>query len=105
MHPIFGRVEAEWSAPPTSSAPFLYHVHGIGDDRSALRVIASDFQSNTFQAIRSRQQLDDLVRHPSASLDHFILFNQIISPLFDIQILLSFSRVFIPITQVMMLYS
>lgn len=60
MHPIFGRVEAEWSAPPTSSAPFLYHVRGSGDDRSALRVIASDFQSNTFQAIRSRQQLDDL---------------------------------------------
>lgn len=68
--PIFGRVVAEWSAPPhtTSSAPFLFHVHGSGNDRSDLRVIATDFQSNTFQTIKARQQLEDLVSHLSYSL-------------------------------------
>ncbi|KAK6125566.1 hypothetical protein DH2020_040688 [Rehmannia glutinosa] len=63
MYPIFGRVIAEWSAPPphtTPSAPFLFRVHGNGGDHSALRVIATDFHSNTFQAIKSRQQLEDL---------------------------------------------
>ncbi|KAH6810316.1 hypothetical protein C2S51_024078 [Perilla frutescens var. frutescens] len=63
MHPIFGRVVAEWSAPPpqtTSPPSFLYYVHCSGIDRSSLRAIATDFQSNTFQAIRSRQQLEDL---------------------------------------------
>lgn len=63
MHPIFGRVVAEWSAPPQQATPspsFLYYVHYSGNDRSALRVIATDFKSNTFQTIRSRQQLEDL---------------------------------------------
>ncbi|KAL1556967.1 hypothetical protein AAHA92_12514 [Salvia divinorum] len=63
MHPIFGRVVAEWSSPSrqtSSSAPFLYCVHLNGSDGSALRVVATDFQCNTFQVIRSRQQLEDL---------------------------------------------
>ncbi|KAI3451573.1 hypothetical protein Pfo_008238 [Paulownia fortunei] len=63
MYPIFGRVEADWSAPlpqTTPSAPFLFRVHANGNDHSALRVIATDFRSNTFQAIKSRQQLEDL---------------------------------------------
>ncbi|PIM99245.1 hypothetical protein CDL12_28262 [Handroanthus impetiginosus] len=63
MCPIFRRVVAEWSPPApdaTQPAPFLFHVSGNGDDRSALRVIATDFQSKTFQAIKSRQQLEDL---------------------------------------------
>ncbi|KAG6405903.1 hypothetical protein SASPL_133497 [Salvia splendens] len=63
MHPIFGRVVAEWSSPSqqiSSPAPFLYCVHLNGSDDSALRVVATDFQSNTFQVIRSRHQLEDL---------------------------------------------
>lgn len=64
IHPLFGRVAPEWLSPPpqtTAPAPFLYYVHGGGNDRSALRVIATDFHSNTFQAIKSRHQLEDLV--------------------------------------------
>ncbi|GFQ02009.1 hypothetical protein PHJA_002344800 [Phtheirospermum japonicum] len=63
MDPIFGRVVPEWSPPSphtTPSSPFLYRVHCHGSDHSALRVIATDFQSKTFQAIKSRQQLEDL---------------------------------------------
>ncbi|XP_057770159.1 uncharacterized protein LOC130989991 isoform X2 [Salvia miltiorrhiza] len=63
MHPIFGRVVAESSAPPqqtSSRVPFLYYLHRSGDDGSVLRVVATDFQCNTFQTIRSRQQLEDL---------------------------------------------
>ncbi|XP_042007397.1 uncharacterized protein LOC121756010 isoform X2 [Salvia splendens] len=63
MHPIFGRVVAEWSSPSqqiSSPAPFLYCVHLNGSDDLTLRVVATDFQSNTFQVIRSRHQLEDL---------------------------------------------
>ncbi|KAK4416663.1 hypothetical protein Salat_2491800 [Sesamum alatum] len=63
MRPVIRKVIAEWSPPrPLTSppAPFLFHVHADGNDRSGLRVIATDFQSNTFQAIKSRLQLEDL---------------------------------------------
>ncbi|KAL8473536.1 hypothetical protein ACS0TY_030388 [Phlomoides rotata] len=63
MHPLFGRVVPEWSSPTpqsTSLPPFLFYVYGGGNDRSALRLIATDFNSNTFQAIKSCQQLEDL---------------------------------------------
>ncbi|KAL3615909.1 hypothetical protein CASFOL_040203 [Castilleja foliolosa] len=63
MDLIIGRVIPEWSpsSPHTTpSSPFLYRVHRHGSDHSALQVIATDFQSNTLQAIKSRQQLDDL---------------------------------------------
>ncbi|EYU23730.1 hypothetical protein ABFS82_08G089600 [Erythranthe guttata] len=63
LQPIFGRVVGEWSGSPPQSSPappFLYQVHGSGNDDSALRIIATDFQSNTFQVIKSSQQLEDL---------------------------------------------
>ncbi|KAL6498073.1 hypothetical protein OROGR_028470 [Orobanche gracilis] len=63
MHPIFGRVAPEWSAPTPHATPsphFLFWVHGHGNDHSALRVMTTDFRSNTFEAIKSRQQLEDM---------------------------------------------
>ncbi|KAL6523082.1 hypothetical protein OROHE_016377 [Orobanche hederae] len=62
-HPIFGRVAPERSAPTPHTTPspqFLFRVHGDGNDHSALRVMTTDFRSNTFEAIKSRQQLEDL---------------------------------------------
>ncbi|KAK4393756.1 hypothetical protein Sango_1846400 [Sesamum angolense] len=63
MCPVFRKVIAEWSPPrPLTKppAPFLFHVHGDGNGHSGIRIIATDFQSNTFQAIKSRHQLEDL---------------------------------------------
>ncbi|KAL0378228.1 UNVERIFIED_CONTAM: hypothetical protein Sradi_3128300 [Sesamum radiatum] len=63
MPPVFRKVIAEWSPPrPLTKppAPFLFRVHADGNDHSGIRIIATDFQSNTFQAIKSRHQLEDL---------------------------------------------
>ncbi|CAA3025540.1 Hypothetical predicted protein [Olea europaea subsp. europaea] len=61
MTPIFGEVEAVWSAPSTTPLePFLFRVHGLQNDPSGLRIIVTDFQSNTFEAIRTRHQLEDM---------------------------------------------
>ncbi|KAG8383854.1 hypothetical protein BUALT_Bualt04G0057000 [Buddleja alternifolia] len=59
MYPIFGKVMAEWSTTTTTPLPpFVFHVHGHGG--TDLHVIATDFHSNTFQAIKTRQKLEDL---------------------------------------------
>lgn len=61
MEPIFGRLNAEWSAPhKTLLKPFLFHVHGLPSDPSTLRVCATDFHSNTWDALKSAQELEDM---------------------------------------------
>ncbi|XP_070011709.1 uncharacterized protein [Nicotiana sylvestris] len=61
MEPIFGRVNAEWSAPhKTPLKPFLFHVHGLPSDPSTLRVCATDFHSNTWDSLKSAQELEGM---------------------------------------------
>ncbi|XP_015059763.1 uncharacterized protein LOC107005632 [Solanum pennellii] len=61
MEPIFGRLNAEWSAPhKTPLKPFLFHVHGLSTDPSTLCVCATDFHSNTWHALKSAQELEDM---------------------------------------------
>ncbi|KAK6805473.1 hypothetical protein RDI58_003258 [Solanum bulbocastanum] len=61
MEPIFGRINAEWSAPhKTPLKPFLFHVHGLPSDPSTLHVCATDFHSNTWDALKSAQELEDM---------------------------------------------
>lgn len=62
IEPIFGRINAEWSAPhKTPLKPFLFHVYGLPSDPSSLHVCATDFYSNTWHALKSAQELDDMV--------------------------------------------
>ncbi|XP_058187036.1 uncharacterized protein LOC131303968 [Rhododendron vialii] len=59
LEPIFGEAKAQWSAP--SSPPlrsFLFRVYASSP--SYLRVQVTDFHSNTFEAVRSIEQLEDL---------------------------------------------
>ncbi|KAH7860589.1 hypothetical protein Vadar_015257 [Vaccinium darrowii] len=59
LEPIFGEAKAQWSAP--NSPPlrsFLFRVDASSS--SSLRVQVTDFHSNTFQALRSIEQLEDL---------------------------------------------
>ncbi|EPS72712.1 hypothetical protein M569_02049, partial [Genlisea aurea] len=58
LNPIFGRVLARPSALMAESVPFILHAYGLADDE--LRVVVSDFRSNTFQGIMSRNQLENL---------------------------------------------
>ncbi|KAE9449802.1 hypothetical protein C3L33_18298, partial [Rhododendron williamsianum] len=61
LEPIFGEAKAQWSAP--NSPPlrsFLFRVYASSP--SSLRVQVTDFHSNTFEAVRSIEQLEDLVR-------------------------------------------
>ncbi|XP_060167903.1 uncharacterized protein LOC132598817 isoform X1 [Lycium barbarum] len=61
MEPMFGRVNAEWSAPhKTPLKPFLFHVHGLPSDPSTLIVCATDFHSNTWEALKSAQELEHM---------------------------------------------
>ena len=63
IEPIFGEAKAEWSAPNSPPLrPFLFWVHALGS--SSLRVIVTDFHSNTFEAVRSIEQLEDMVSIP-----------------------------------------
>lgn len=56
---IFGEPKAEWSASTsTPLRPFLFHVHAL--DSSRLRFHVTDFLSNTWEAVRSVPQLEDL---------------------------------------------
>ncbi|CAA0839470.1 Unknown protein [Striga hermonthica] len=59
MCPIFRKIVPEWSAPTHAhpSPPFLCRVQHDGKN---LRIMATDFGSNTFEAIKSSQQLEDL---------------------------------------------
>ncbi|XP_059624473.1 uncharacterized protein LOC132267337 [Cornus florida] len=59
FEPMFGEPKAEWSAPnKVSLPPFLFYVHP--SDSSRLRVLVTDFCSNTWEAIRSVQDLEDM---------------------------------------------
>ncbi|XP_057492767.1 uncharacterized protein LOC130778262 [Actinidia eriantha] len=59
IEPIFGEAKAAWSAPNSPPLrPFLFWVHALGS--SSLRVIVTDFHSNTFEAVRSIEQLEDM---------------------------------------------
>ncbi|GMP26406.1 hypothetical protein CsSME_00002852 [Camellia sinensis var. sinensis] len=59
FEPIFGQAKAEWSTPNSPPLrPFLFNVHVSGS--SCLKVHVSDFYSNTFEAVRSIEQLEDL---------------------------------------------
>uniref|UniRef100_A0A3Q7ERA0 Uncharacterized protein n=1 Tax=Solanum lycopersicum TaxID=4081 RepID=A0A3Q7ERA0_SOLLC len=61
LEPVFGRLNAEWSAPhKTPLKPFLFHVHGLSTDPSTLCVCATDFHSNTWHALKSAQELEDM---------------------------------------------
>uniref|UniRef100_A0A5B7AAH3 Uncharacterized protein n=1 Tax=Davidia involucrata TaxID=16924 RepID=A0A5B7AAH3_DAVIN len=59
FEPIFGEAKAEWSVPNAPPLrPFLFHVHALNP--SHLRVQVTDFHCNTWEAIRSVQQLEDM---------------------------------------------
>lgn len=59
FEPIFGQAKAEWSTPNSPPLrPFLFNMHVAGS--SCLKVHVSDFYSNTFEAVRSIEQLEDL---------------------------------------------
>nr|GLL28356.1 uncharacterized protein LOC109193792 [Ipomoea trifida] len=61
MEPIFGQLKAEWSAPHTNPLrPFLLHVHGLPTDPPALRFHVTDFHSNTWEALKTEQDLEDM---------------------------------------------
>ena len=62
FEPLFGEPKVEWSATnsiTTTIRPFLFQVHA--PDSSSLRVNVTDFFSNSFGAIRSIQELEDMV--------------------------------------------
>lgn len=62
MEPIFGQLKAEWSAPHTNPLrPFLLHVHGLPTDPPALRFHVTDFHSKTWEALKTEQDLEDMV--------------------------------------------
>ncbi|MCD7447994.1 hypothetical protein HAX54_036814 [Datura stramonium] len=54
---------AEFERDPdilSTSKPFPLHVHGLPSDPSTLRVCATDFHSNTWDALKSAQELEDM---------------------------------------------
>ncbi|KAL5704468.1 hypothetical protein ACHQM5_022894 [Ranunculus cassubicifolius] len=58
---IFGKLKAEWennspNQPPL--LPFLFHVHAL--DAKHLRIHVTDFQSYTWESVKSLDQLEDL---------------------------------------------
>ncbi|XP_073154702.1 uncharacterized protein [Henckelia pumila] len=58
---IFGQVSADWSAPhSTPLKPFLFLVHPLQNDSASLQITVTDFQYNTFQAVKSSFQLEDM---------------------------------------------
>lgn len=59
FEPLFGELKVESSAITTPVRPFLFQVHA--PDPFHLRVDVTDFFSTSFQALRSIQQLDDMV--------------------------------------------
>lgn len=77
MQSVFGRVVAERSAPQDTASPaeFLFCVRLNEDEDSTLRVIATDFKSNTLQSVKSRQQLEDLVSQLASPLFRLFLFS------------------------------
>ncbi|KVH88212.1 hypothetical protein Ccrd_024398, partial [Cynara cardunculus var. scolymus] len=63
FEPLFGEPNVEWSAATASQVttpvrPFLFQIHA--PDSSSLGVNVTDFFSNSFGAVRSIQQLEDM---------------------------------------------
>nr|DAD39851.1 TPA_asm: hypothetical protein HUJ06_014174 [Nelumbo nucifera] len=59
FQPMFGKPKAEWEVPSSLPLlPFMFHVHAL--DSFHLRVHVTDFQSCTWAATRSIEQLEDL---------------------------------------------
>ena len=53
---IFGEAKPEWA---NESRRFLFHFDAI--DPSRLRIRVTDFHSSTWEAVRSVEQLEDMV--------------------------------------------
>lgn len=59
FEPIFGEAKAEWLIPGSIPLhPFLFYVYA--PDPSCLKVNVSDFRFNTWEAVRSVHQLEDM---------------------------------------------
>lgn len=76
IEPIFGQLKVEWSAQQTTPLrPFLLHVHGLPSDPPALGFHVTDFHSNTWQALKTEQDLEDMVPpYPFLYMSLFRLF-------------------------------
>ncbi|XP_008227406.1 PREDICTED: uncharacterized protein LOC103326933 [Prunus mume] len=61
LKPIFGHPKVEWAAGNASTPPrrFLFHVHASPDSLH-LRIHVTDFHCDTWEAVRSVSQLDDM---------------------------------------------
>lgn len=60
FEPIFGEPKVDWAKRgPLPLRGFVYYVHS--PDPSHLRVHVSDFHTNTWEAVRSVHQLEDMV--------------------------------------------
>ncbi|KAL3528135.1 hypothetical protein ACH5RR_012791 [Cinchona calisaya] len=62
MEPLFGQLKAEWSATHRTSPleTFLFLVGVLPNDPSTLHIQVSDFHSNTWEALMSHNQLEDM---------------------------------------------
>ncbi|XP_048335185.2 uncharacterized protein LOC125423812 [Ziziphus jujuba] len=59
LEPIFGEPKVEWAGKGSApSSRFVLYVHGA--DPSHLRIVVTDFHSNTWEAVRSALQLEDM---------------------------------------------
>ncbi|XP_077212675.1 U2 small nuclear ribonucleoprotein auxiliary factor-like protein [Tasmannia lanceolata] len=60
FQPKFGEAKAEWENPEISEQllPFLFYVYAL--DNSRIRIILSDFHSNTWERVRTIQHLEDM---------------------------------------------
>ena len=64
MEPVFGQLKAEWCSAPqqtTPLEPFLFLAGPLPNNPSTLRIHVSDFHSNTWAAVKSHSQLEDMV--------------------------------------------
>jgi hypothetical protein len=63
FEPIFGEPKVEWAVAQDSLPlrPFLFHARA--SDPSQLRIHVTDFHSNTWEALLSVVQLEDMVSH------------------------------------------
>ncbi|XP_027178353.1 uncharacterized protein LOC113777464 [Coffea eugenioides] len=63
MEPVFGQLKAEWCSAPqqtTPLEPFLFLAGPLPNNPSTLRIHVSDFHSNTWAAVKSHSQLEDM---------------------------------------------
>ena len=63
FEPIFGEPKVEWASAQAQDSdplpPFLFRVHA--SDPSHLTIHVTDFHSNTWEAVKSVVQLEDMV--------------------------------------------